>query len=41
MWIWIWSAMELTAKIALGSLFWLIALALIGAIFYIIIDIGN
>ena len=29
---WIWSAMDLTAKIALGSLFWAIAICAIVAV---------
>jgi bacteriorhodopsin len=32
MWAWILSAMDLTAKLALGSIFWLIALAIVGVV---------
>ena len=32
MWAWIFSAMELSAKIVLGGLFWLIAIGVIIAI---------
>ena len=32
MWAWILSAMELTAKLALGGIFWLIALAIVGVV---------
>ena len=32
MWTWILSAMELTAKLALGGIFWLIALAIVGVV---------
>lgn len=32
MWAWIFSAMELSAKIALGSLFWAIAIGVVMAI---------